>query len=317
MRAALIVAAICLAPLFSASQLPTPPTQPPPTQPVSPRRSQSDAAPPRAYLGFDANDYPGDAALPALRKTFTFAGYWLNPPPGAKTNSWTGHRAALLRNGFGFLVLFNGRLSKELKPPVNPSDLGARDAEAAVAAALREGFSDRAFTIIYLDIEEGGRMLPAQISYIDAWSKQLAPHGFFAGVYCSGMNVKEGDGTTITTADDIYDHERAVIPAYFVYNDSCPPSPGCAYLKNPPSPSASGFSHAAVWQFAQSPRRRNFTRLCSATYNRDGNCYPPAASGGTSILLDLDSAVYADPSTLQTRILDCDLHGRDHSRCGL
>ena len=59
-----------------------------------------------AFLGFDANDYPGEAALPALKKTFAFTGYWLNPPPGEEpgesTNSWTGKREILLQNGFGF-----------------------------------------------------------------------------------------------------------------------------------------------------------------------------------------------------------------------
>jgi hypothetical protein len=261
--------------------------------------------PPRTHLGFDANDYPGDDALPALRRTFTFSGYWLNVPPGAKTNSWTGKRAELLKNKFGFLILFNGRLSKELRPPVDPSDLGARDAELAVAAAQREGFSPRMFTIIYLDIEEGGRMLPAQLSYIEGWSKRIASRRFIAGVYCSGMKVKEGNGQTITTADDIYEHERTTVLAYFVYNDACPPSPGCAYLKNPPSPLESGFSNALVWQFAQSPRRRNFTSHCSATYNSDGNCYPPAVTATGNILIDLDSSFYSDPSTMETRIYCC------------
>src|SRR5580704_7011476 len=125
---------------------------------------------PHTYLGFDANDYPGDAALPDLRRTFTFTGYWLNPPPGAKTNPWVGKRAVLLKNDFGFLVLFNGRSSNELKPPVDPADLGARDAEIAAAAAQREGFPVNGSTVIYLDIEEGGRMLPPQINYIGASS---------------------------------------------------------------------------------------------------------------------------------------------------
>src|SRR6202789_473512 len=71
----------------------------------------------RTYLGFDVNDYPGDAALPALRHTFEFAGYWLNVPPGAKQNNWTGKRAAFVKNNFGFLVLFNGRLERELTSP--------------------------------------------------------------------------------------------------------------------------------------------------------------------------------------------------------
>jgi len=44
----------------------------------------------QAYLGFDLNTYPGDDALLILRKTFSFAGYWLNSPPGAKQNNWAG-----------------------------------------------------------------------------------------------------------------------------------------------------------------------------------------------------------------------------------
>jgi hypothetical protein len=261
----------------------------------APPRAHVEGPPQQTYLGFDANDYPGDDALPELRRTFTFSGYWLNAPPGAKANSWTGKRGPLQKNDFGFLILFNGRLSKELQTPLDARDLGTRDADAAVAAAQREGFPAATGIVIYLDIEEGGRMLPAQINYILGWSGRVASSGFVAGVYCSGMKVKEGKGKTITTADDI--HERSPMIAYFIYNDACPPSPGCAYLKNPPAPSQSGFSGALVWQFAQSPRRRNFTGRCGATYSSDGNCYPPASTAASRILLDLDSSVSPDPSS--------------------
>jgi len=265
-------------------------------------RTQAENPPSQTYLGFDANDYPGDDALLGLRRAFTFSGYWLNVPPGAKTNSWTGHRAALLKNGFGFLVLFNGRLSKELKPPVNPNDLGVKDGELAVAAAQREGFLPASSgTVIFLDIEEGGRMLPSQMEYLEGWKSRVAASGFVAGVYCSGMKVKEGNGQTITTADDI--HEHLPMMAYFIYNDACPPSPGCAYLNQPPSPSQSGFSGARVWQFAQSPRRRNFTARCGGTYSSDGNCYPPVGSAAGHFLIDLDSSVSPDPSVLGLRII--------------
>ena len=285
MRAALVLAAICLAPLLPAPQL------------LSPLTRQTDAAPPRIYLGFDANDYPGDAALPALRKTFSFAGYWLNPPPGAKKNPWMGHRVALLKNDFGFLVLFNGRTESQLQPPAVPAQLGNADAELAIQAARQEGFP--AHTIIFLDQEEGGRMLPVQIDYLYSWIERVNSSGFSAGVYCSGMKANEGKGQFIITADDI--HERTQAKSFFVYDDACPPSPGCAYLKNPPPPSASGVAYASVWQFAQSPRRHEFTKSCTTTYNRDGNCYPPAASGvadatSGAILLDLDSATSPDPS---------------------
>ena len=255
-----------------------------------------------AYLGFDANDYPGDAMLLDLRKAFAFSGYWLNVPPGAKANPWTGKRDVLIKNGFGFLVLFNGRLAKELKSPADPSDLGTRDAELAVVAARRDGFPANGSVVIYLDIEEGGRMIPTQISYIQSWSSGINSKGFVAGVYCSGIKVKEGKAQTITTADNIHQNVP-IINAYFVYDDECPPSPGCVIWKNPPPPSQSGFSSARVWQFAQSPRRRNLTSRCSATYSPGGNCYPPAHAGANYMLLDLDVSVTPDPSTLARRPL--------------
>jgi len=257
--------------------------------------NNGEARQPRTYLGFDANDYPGDTALPALRKTFSFVGYWLNLPPGTKTNSWRGKREVVFKNGFGFLVLFNGRTESQLKPLV-AAELGVSDAELAVKSAQHEGFP--AHTIVFLDQEEGGRMLPVQIDYLVAWIQHVNSSGFSAGVYCSGMKVQEGKGHFIVTADDI--HERTAAKSFFVYNDACPPSPGCLYLKNPPSPSASGVAYASVWQFAQSPRRHEFTKSCSSTYNPDGSCYPPASEGAAanpgSILLDLDSAASPDPS---------------------
>ena len=201
------------------------------------------------------------------------------------------------KNHFGFLVLFNGRLSKELKSPADAGELGAPDAEQAVSAAQRDGFAANGSIVIYLDIEEGGRMLPTQISYIEPWSAGVNSKGFVAGVYCSGIKVKEGKGATITTADDIR-QRLPIISAYFVYNDECPPSPGCVIWKNPPPPSQSGFSGARVWQFVQSPRRRNLTSRCSATYSPDGNCYPPAGAGTDHILLDLDVSASPDPSTI-------------------
>jgi len=75
------------------------------TAPLAPAQGSSSA---HTYSGFDANEYPGDASLPALRRQFAFTGYWLNNPPGASHNAWSGKRALLVKNGFGFLVLFNG-----------------------------------------------------------------------------------------------------------------------------------------------------------------------------------------------------------------
>src|SRR5690349_19878287 len=93
-----------------------------------------------SHLGVDLNVYPGDAALPVLRNSFAFAGYWLNSPPGAKKNTWHGKRNTILAQGFGFLVLFNGPLSRELKAEAHATTRAVSDAAHAAAAAKTEGF---------------------------------------------------------------------------------------------------------------------------------------------------------------------------------
>lgn len=242
------------------------------------------------YLGFDRNDYPGDQNLKVLRQTFSYAGYWLNNPPGENTNNWAGKRRTLASAGFGFLVLFNGRLENQLKR--NPAALGKSDGAAAVEAAKREGFSAR--TIIFLDIEEGGRMAPAQRTYIYAWVDAVNSAGFRAGVYCSGIPVREDKNTTIITADDIRNNAQGRIIVYWVTNDVCPPSPGCSF-SNLPKPTDSELDYVDVWQFVQSPRRPEFAAQCH-NYNRDGNCYSPGIDPASKLHVDLNTAMSTDPS---------------------
>ena len=248
---------------------------------------------PRTYIGFDRNAYPGDSALQLLRQNFSFSGYWLNAPPNETSNTWEGKRELLTANGFGFLVLFNGRLERQLKAPANPGTLGKNDAAAAVRAAEKEGFS--AGTVIFLDQEEGGRMLPEQRAYVHGWVDAVNASGYRAGVYCSGIPAKEKGKTTIITANDLRDNagERKIV--FFIYNDACPPSPGCVFPSNPPPPQQSGVPFASVWQFAQSPRRRELTAACPSNYRADGNCYAPQSIDGLNI--DLDSADSPDPSS--------------------
>src|SRR5579863_9388830 len=206
-----------------------------------------------SYLGFDRNAYPGDANLKSLRQTFSYTGYWLNNPPGERANTWAGHRAAVESAGFGFLVLFNGRVYAELKSVAHAKRVGASDAQAATAAARREGFP--AHTIIFLDQEQGGRMLPEQKAYIYAWVDAVTAAGFRPGVYCSGIPASEGHGITIVTANDLRESAGGRSIVYWVANDGCPPAPGCRLARKTLPPAESGVGFAAVWQFAQSPRR--------------------------------------------------------------
>jgi hypothetical protein len=244
-----------------------------------------------AYLGFDRNTYPGDAILKTLHQTFSYAGYWLNNPPGEKTNTWSGHRAAVESAGLGFLVLFNGRLYAELKSISNATKLGNSDAQAATTAARHQGFPAR--TIIFLDQEQGGRMLPEQKAYLYAWVDAVIAAGFRAGVYCSGIPNK--DDYNIVTAEDIRQGAAGRQMVYWAINDACPPAPGCAFPARPPVPSDSGVGFAEVWQYAQSPQRRDVAGRCS-NYHADGECYPPGIPPGQRLHVDVDAATSPDPS---------------------
>jgi hypothetical protein len=249
-----------------------------------------------SYVGFDNNEYPGDESLPLLRRHFAFVGYWLNNPPGENHNSWLGKRDALLRNGFGFIVLANGRLEAEIKKAkragITPATLGAKDASEAVAVAQREHFPPH--TILFLDQEEGGRLTADQSAYLLAWTEAVAHSGYLPGAYASGQPVGDGPDKTITTVKDIREqvatqhlHEIAM----WVYQDACPPANGCTM--QPPPLGASGTADITAWQYAQSPRRKEITAACGKNYAPDGNCYAPELPKFT---LDLSVSNSDDPS---------------------
>jgi hypothetical protein len=247
-------------------------------------------------IGFDSNEYPGDSSLPALRRHFAFAGYWLTNPPSEDHNTWIGKRDILLRNGFGFLVLANGKTDAEISRAKHagtaPAVLGAKDAAIAISAAQREHFP--AQTILFLDQEEGGRLNANQSTYLLAWTEAIARAKYLPGVYASGQPVDDAPGKTITTIQNIRElvaaqHLHQI--AFWVYQDACPPANGCSL--QPPPVTASGTPDITAWQYAQSPRRKEITGACAKSYAPDGNCYAPGVPG---IWLDLSVAATADPS---------------------
>jgi hypothetical protein len=247
-------------------------------------------------LGFDRNEYPGDEQMRELRKVFSFSGYWLNRPPGATEpgTTWTGKRKFMTSLGYGFLVLYQGRLFSELKATLDPAALGKADALAAIAAAQAEGFPRN--TIIFLGHEEGGRLLPQQRLYLHAWIDAVNRSPYRAGVYCSGIPFREDAGEWVTTAQDIKKHAGRRRIQYWVFNDACPPSPGC-FTDRSPRPRESGIDFALVWQFAQSPKRKPISAACSGAYRTDGNCYPPEMD----VFVDINSSTNSDPSHGRSR----------------
>ena len=192
--------------------------------------------------------------------------------------------------------MFNGRLYAQLKTVANATRLGQADARAAVVSAQREGFPRDA--TIFLDLEEGGRMLPEQKAYIYAWADGVVAAGFRAGIYCSGQ--PSPDAQKVVTAEDIRQSAGSRQLTYWAINDGCPPAPGCAFPPRPPAPAESGIGFAEVWQFAQSPQRKDVAGHCT-NYNRDRNCYPPGTSAAQGLHVDLNTATSPDPSHGRTR----------------
>jgi hypothetical protein len=130
---------------------------------------------------------------------------------------------------------------------------------------------------------------------LHAWATELARAGYRPGAYCSGIPVADGPGATIATADDIRAHAPSPDFVFFIFNDFCPPSPGCTFPEIPPSPASGGIPFAAVWQYAQSPRRKERTAHCPPGYHTDGNCYAPGDTAHTWFL-DINVASSPDPS---------------------
>jgi hypothetical protein len=244
------------------------------------------------FLGFDRNSYPGDDALPLLRKSYSFASYWLSPPPGEMINSWLGKRSLMQSQGFGFLLLYQGRTSGQLTNKKDSIEAGLADAQASAVAARREGFP--VGSKIFLDVEEGGRFFDDYHAYLRSWAESLTKEKFRPGIYCSGIVVDEGAGSKIISADDIRAHIGVVDVVYWVYNDACPPSPGCSVPQNPPAPSTSGVAYASVWQYVRSPREKKVARHCRG-YASDGNCYAPGDTAH-KWFLDENVAASANPS---------------------
>ncbi len=140
-------------------------------------------------------------------------------------------------------------------------------------------------------------MLPEQKAYIYAWVDGVTADGFRAGIYCSGISAAKEGGEDIVTADDIRQNAGARKIVFWVTNDACPPSPGCAFPKPGPSPARQLVFLSP--KFGSLPSRRSGQRLpasCPANYSRDGNCYPPGIDIGERLHIDVNTATSADPS---------------------
>ena len=235
--------------------------------------TQSLAAPSPApkYLGFDIGEYPGDTAMRNFitpNTPFHFTGFYLPSEANSYNTSWMNKRSFLQGLGYGFAILYVGRLRTELT-----YQRGQTDGDEAVNKAIKAGFTDG---VIYLDVEAipdpaQPPWTPARMDYISGWLDKVDSYAaWYPGVYCSYLG-----------SDQIKNSKPNMSIRFWVYRLGIPPSPGCTTAIGQLTPSDSGVSYASTWQYAIAPTP---TTGCSQTWN------------GTTLHLDLDMSNYENPS---------------------
>ena len=154
-----------------------------------------------------------------------------------------------------------------MRPPVN--------------SPSQEGFPPG--SIIFLDIEEGGRLAPFYYDYLSAWIDALARFHYRSGAYCSGVPVNDGNGKTITTMKDLQEHLKGGKLTFWIFNDVCPPSPGCVFPQTPPGRCPEWLSRSGCLAVRAIPRRKDRTR-CARNLRfrrqllRTWRCWPQMVS---------------------------------------
>lgn len=211
--------------------------------------------------GFDIGAYPGKTAMQNFWSgtPFSWVGFYLPYAPRVLSNTWHGKRQEVESIGFKMVPIYVGRQAGDTS--YLTASQGKADALDAIKQAQAEGFVG--LTTLFLDVEQGGTLSSAYISYIKAWTEAImANSSFRPGVYCS-----------YTTADQIKAASNASYLFFWVWHLGLSGA-GCGDNTSSP-PSSSGVSYATIWQYAQN---------CSKTYN------------GTTLTIDLDVSSSSDPA---------------------
>lgn len=218
-----------------------------------------------AYAGIDSDEFPGLAAMAALKteSNAVWCAYYLEAPSHSN-GAWSGNRAALEAQGWGFAPVYVGQQIVGPGSHKTSPTQGSLDGADAVAKMKAEGFE--LGSVVFLDLENGEPFVTPQTNYVEAFCNGVEALGYGAGVYCShdiAAAVAEAVPSAIIWAFDVPTLKRTTLTGDF-------PTP---------DPSGSGFPEAAIWQRADSV----------------------AISGpGYSMLVDLDVSVHSDPSALLT-----------------
>jgi hypothetical protein len=218
------------------------------------------------FPGFDTSAYPGDSIMSWLKANtnLVWSGFYLGTAPSHPNKGWMTKRAKLLQQGWGLAPLYVGQQVTGPGSHHTSGPQGTKDAADAAALMTSAGFP--AGACVYLDLENGPPLTPAQEDYAAHWVDALTTYGFAPGIYCS-----HGFAAQIHQL-----RSKARIWAFKVSTTAPHPVPGHNYPDL--HPAGSGYAGAYAWQLGQA---------CLIDV--------PLASGGT-LKVDLDTAVAPDPS---------------------
>jgi hypothetical protein len=201
--------------------------------------------------GFDTREYPGDAAMAEWARTapYRWVGYYLESPcrPGS---TWSGRRATLAAQGWGFAVLYVGEqqwrdTTSHAVVPGQPlrcsrvnltAERGRADADDAAAAAAAEGFATG--TLVFLDVERVDSVGAGLAEYVASWTDRLLEAGrYVPALYAHVENVD----TLRALMDAPFASRRpGEEPAVWVARSGG--------FDNDAAPAESGTPYARVWQ---------------------------------------------------------------------
>ena len=243
----------------------------------------------------DRNDYPGDANMQGLRKTFVFHRLLAEQSTGSRTAILGSGRAATCNRWVtDFCCCSMDVSTKSLRLRVMPRGWEARRGRCGKCGNHQRDFRQEA--IIFLGPGAGrahARGAARLYSCLGGWCGE---GWLWGGIYCSGIAFRESSKVSVVTANDIRDNAAAgtsiSLSATIVAGrrrDAC-------FRVRRPLRAKSGVAFADVWQYAQSPRRPEITSACRKTYAPDDNCYPPGNAPSTGLHIDVDAADSADPS---------------------
>ena len=190
-----------------------------------------------SFAGIDCSEFPGLDMLAVIKgqTNVTWLGYYLDAP-SHPNSGWCGQRGALDILGFGLAPIFVGQEVIGPGSHVVSGQQGTADGLQAASEMADEGFAPS--TCVFLDIENGGPISAAQMSYIASWTATVRREGYSAGLYCSHT-----DAAFLAAA-----HPLARI---WAWNLGVNGNGGVAAPLPTPDVSACGYARASIWQRAQ------------------------------------------------------------------